>query len=112
MTSTDSGAPLDPAGRNAHLVRRTLCASCRLLSVLGLMIGSTVPAMAQDRSVQKRVLTVFSTRRDSGFSIAGANDLPRTLDRKFDRRIDFYSEFADDSRFLEPSYRDGFRDLL
>jgi signal transduction histidine kinase len=87
-------------------------AGYRLLAVLILVIAPSLTPSAQDQNPPKRILALFSTRRDSEFSLIGANELPRVLDRAFDRNIDFYSEFIDLSRFPESAYADAFRNFL
>jgi signal transduction histidine kinase len=60
----------------------------------------------------KQVLVLYSTRRDSEFSLAAESALPRMLDVGLDRNVDYYSEFIDISRFPDPAYTVGFRDFL
>jgi signal transduction histidine kinase len=60
----------------------------------------------------KRVLVLFSTRRDSQFSTLGDADLARILDAGLGRDLDFYSEYIDYTRFPDPEYKRAFRDFL
>ena len=69
-----------------------------------------VSAWAQNE--HKQVLVLYSTRRDSQLSTIGESELPRVLDAGLGRRLDYYSEFIDLSRFPEPGYQDAFSDFL
>ena len=60
----------------------------------------------------KRVLVLYSTRRDAEFSIVGENELPRILDVGLKRDLDYYSEFIDVARFPDTSYRTAVGDFL
>jgi signal transduction histidine kinase len=60
----------------------------------------------------QQVLVLYSTRRDSEFSMAGESALPRILDAGLERNVDYYSEFIDLTRFPEPDYTEAFRDFL
>ena len=61
---------------------------------------------------QKRILVLYSTRRDSQFSLVGERELPRILDDGLSRNLDYYAEFVDLARSPEPGYRTAFRDFL
>ena len=92
---------------------RSLRIACRCLVALLVAAGAPcAQASAQDLIEHKRILMLFSTRRDSQFAVIGANELPRILDRDFSRDLDYYSEFIDLTRFPETSYKDAFRDFL
>ncbi len=75
-----------------------------------LMLASTAQAQAQTE--HKRVLVLYSTRRDAQFSIVGENELPRALDIGLARNLDYYSEFIDLASFPQPAYRQSFREFL
>ena len=60
----------------------------------------------------KRVLVLYSTRRDAEFSIVGEDELPKILDVGLGRDLDYYSEFIDVTRFPDPSYRVAFGDFI
>src|SRR5262245_41148194 len=68
------------------------------------------PAWAADE--HKRVLALYSTRRDAEFSIVGENELPKILDVGLGRDLDYYSEFIDVTRFPETNYRAAVGDFL
>ena len=92
---------------------RSLCIACRCLIALLLIAGAPcAPAGAQDGNDHKRILVLFSTRRDAQFSVIGANELPRILERALSNDFDYYSEFIDLTRFPETSYKEAFRDFL
>jgi signal transduction histidine kinase len=60
----------------------------------------------------KRVLVLYSTRRDAEFSAIGEDELPKILDIGLGRDLDYYSEFIDVTRFPDPSYQVAFRDFI
>jgi hypothetical protein len=61
---------------------------------------------------QKKVLVVYSTRRDTQFSTVGDQTLPRLLERGLGTKADYYAEYIDAARFPEAQYKDAFRDYL
>jgi signal transduction histidine kinase len=67
---------------------------------------------ADAQSGQKRVLVLYSTRRDGQFSILGERELPRMLDSGSSRSLDYYAEFLDLARSPAASYRTAFSDFL
>ena len=67
---------------------------------------------AQTPSGQKQVLVLYSTRRDSQIAIIGERELPRILDDGLTDNLDYYSEYIDQARFPDPSYKAAFRDFL
>jgi signal transduction histidine kinase len=60
----------------------------------------------------KRVLVLYSTRRDAEFSVVGEDELPKILDAGLGRDLDYYSEFIDVTRFPDLSYRVAFGDFI
>ena len=79
-----------------------------LLALLLICDGSAV--WAQD--VQRKVLVLYSTGRDTAISRIGERELPRLLDAGLDRRLDYHSEYIDGGRFPDPAYRRSFADFL
>jgi signal transduction histidine kinase len=73
-------------------------------------LGPASVAWAADE--HKRVLVLYSTRRDAEFSIVGEDVLPKILDVGLGRDLDYYSEFIDVTRFPDPSYRVAFGDFI
>lgn len=69
-------------------------------------------ASAGTQDGHKKVLVLYSTRRDAQFSIVGETQLPRILDLGLARNLDYYSEFIDLTRFPDPAYKLAFRDFL
>jgi signal transduction histidine kinase len=67
---------------------------------------------AQTPSGQKQVLVLYSTRRDSQIAIVGERELPRILADGLTENLDYYSEYIDQARFPDPSYKAAFRDFL
>jgi signal transduction histidine kinase len=66
-------------------------------------------ALAAD---QKRVLALYTTRKDEQLSIIGERHLPQLLEAGLGEGLDYYSEFIDSGRFPDPSHADVFRDFL
>jgi signal transduction histidine kinase len=74
--------------------------------------GSASLEAAQNDASQKKVLVVYSTRRDTQFSTIGDQTLPRLLERGVGQKIDYYAEYIDAARFPEAEYGTAFRDYL
>ena len=82
-----------------------------LAAVIVLMqLGPSASVSAQTDS--KQVLVLYSTRRDSQFSVTGEAELPRALDVGLSQNLDYYSEFIDVTRFPDRTYREAFSDFL
>jgi signal transduction histidine kinase len=96
------------------MVRQLLRSPLRpwLLAVVMFLGPVGLAATAYAQTTQKRVLVLYSTRRDSQFSMIGERELPRILDGGLARNLDYYAEFVDLSRAPEPEYRTAFRDFL
>src|SRR5579862_3872492 len=71
-------------------------------------IGSAQPAVDH----QKRVLVLFTGRKDAQFSIVAERRLPLLLNEGLTAGVDYYSEFIDSPRFSEPEYQKAYRDFL
>lgn len=69
-------------------------------------------ASAQTPLRQKQVLVLYSTRRDSQIAIIGERELPKVLDDGLPQDLDYYSEYIDQGRFPDPSYKAAVRDFL
>src|SRR3954452_16396448 len=85
---------------------------CWLLAALVVVEPFAVAATAYAQTEQKRVLVLYSTRRNGQFSIIGERELPRILDVGPSRILDYYAEFFDLARSPEPGYMPAFRDFL
>jgi signal transduction histidine kinase len=83
-----------------------------LLAALVILGPAALAATAYAQTDQKRVLVLYSTRRDGQFSIIGERELPRILDAGLSGNLDYYAEFIDLARSPEPGYRTAFRDFL
>jgi signal transduction histidine kinase len=84
---------------------------CLLLAFFVLTLCAHVAAAAP--AVQhKRVLAIYSLRRDAAFSVLGEHELPQTLGDALAQKLDYYSEFIDVARFPDPSYRMLFEDFI
>lgn len=77
-----------------------------------LLFGPLAVEHARTQPAEKRVLALYSTRRDGQFSIVGERDLPRILQSSISNTVDYYAEFIDLSRSPDPGYRAAFRDFL
>ena len=63
-----------------------------------------VPATAAD---QKKVLVLYSVRRDTQLASVGDRKLPGLLEAGLEQKPDFYSEYIDSARFPDPEYTTG-----
>jgi len=88
--------------------------SGRLLAALILVVGAYLPRpeIAQAQPAQKRVLVLYTTRRDTQFSIIGDQTMPGLLERGVGAKVDYYSEHIDGARFPEGQYAQAFYDYL
>jgi hypothetical protein len=86
----------------------------RLLAAWILIAGVYAPAteIAWADEGQKKVLVLYTTRRDTQFSIIGDQTMPGLLDRGLGAKVDYYSEYIDGARFPEEQYKGAFRDYL
>jgi signal transduction histidine kinase len=60
----------------------------------------------------KQVLVLYATRRDAQIAVVGDRELPQIIEEGLAERVDYYSEFIDQSRFPGVAYLDAFRDFL
>jgi signal transduction histidine kinase len=74
------------------------------------LLGLAAVAHAADH--QKRVLLLFSTRRDAQFAIVAERTLPSLLAHDIRQGVDYYSEYIDSPRFSERRYQKAFHDFL
>ena len=89
----------------------------RAVRILWLTIGllplaATVAAARGDEAAQKRVLVVYSTRRDTQLPTLGDREMPRLLEEALSAKPDYYSEYVDGARFPEAQYQQAFRNYL
>jgi signal transduction histidine kinase len=81
--------------------------------VLGLLpLAASVAAAPDDAPPQKRVLVIYSTRRDTQLPTIGDREMPQLLEQALSARPDYYSEHIDAARFPEAQYQQAFRDYL
>jgi signal transduction histidine kinase len=83
-----------------------------VLAIVVVLCELAPPAVAWAADEHKRVLALYSTRRDAEFSVVGEEVLPKTLDVGLGRDLDYYSEFIDVTRFPDPSYQVAFGDFI
>ena len=80
---------------------------------IGLMpLAATAAAAGGDEGAQKRVLVVYSTRRDTQLPTLGDREMPRLLEEALSAKPDYYSEYVDGARFPEAQYQQAFRNYL
>ena len=85
----------------------------QVMLVLVVVLCELAPAtFAWAADEHKRILVLYSTRRDAEFSIVGEDVLPKVLDAALGRDLDYYSEFIDVTRFPDSSYRVAFDDFI
>jgi len=84
---------------------------CRRVLLLVVACLPLATALRADEA-QKRVLVVYSTRRDTQLPTIGDREFPGLLAQGFGVRPDYYSEHIDAARFPEKQYRDAFADYL
>jgi signal transduction histidine kinase len=80
-------------------------------------LGAASEARAQSSAVasrdrNKRVLALFTARRDAPYTIAVENVFRQTLANALSDRIDYYTEYIDLSRFSGEDYQIAIRDFL
>lgn len=80
------------------------------LALVSQILGFSHAGWAQ--TAQKRVLTLYSTRRDARLVDVGDRELPRIIERRTGAAIDYYSESLDQSRFAQPDYVGAVRTFL
>jgi signal transduction histidine kinase len=83
-----------------------------LLAALWTWASPIEAASAQKDAAQKKVLVIYSTRRDTRLPTIGDRLLPRLLEDGLKQQPDFYSEYIDAARFPDPSYRRAFDSYL
>jgi signal transduction histidine kinase len=84
----------------------------RLLLVVVLTLANLAWIDAALAADQKRVLALYTTRRDEQLSIIGERQLPQLLEAGLNESLDYYSEFIDIGRFSELGHAAAFRDFL
>src|SRR6516225_7525590 len=72
----------------------------------------TQSSAAASRDRNKRVLVLFTARRDAPYTIAVENVFRQTLVNSLSGRIDYYTEFIDLSRFSGEEYENTILDFL
>ena len=80
-----------------------------IMALAELLIASIAYAQPDQH---KKVLVLYSTRRDAQFAVVGESELPRILDDGLARNLDYYAEFVDVTRFPDRAYRKGVIEFL
>jgi len=87
----------------------------RQLSLLVLVVFSTAfhgTKVLWAASGQPRVLVVYSTRQDTQLPLLADRDLPRILNSRLSRPVDYYTEHIDAARIPTLQQERAFRDYL
>ena len=74
-------------------------------ALVSVSFGLFASAAAAD---QKKVLVLYSVRRDTQLATIGDRKLPELLERGLEQKPDFYSEYIDSARFPDPEYKTAF----
>ena len=83
------------------------------LLIASVLASVPLPSAAQTtESEQKRVLILYSTRRDSVEGRVMEPEFQRLLGAGLGGRLDYYGEFLDLARFEEPEHRSSLREYL
>src|SRR4026208_1117743 len=87
--------------------------AARTAWVLLAWLSAAAPAVAAPvDGAQKRVLVVYSSRRDTELPTLGDREMPGLLAQALSVKPDYYSEHIDGARFPEGQYQEAFRDYL
>ena len=70
------------------------------------MLGATDAALAAEGN--RRVLVIYSTRRDSVLAGVGDRELSRSLDTGLSQHLDYYTEYLDIATFSGQEFQEGF----
>jgi signal transduction histidine kinase len=96
----------------AATFRRCVIAATSIIVLLAVAsAGITAPSTLRP-GPQKRVLVLYSTRRDTQFSETGDRLVPRLLAQQFANPPDYYGEYFDAARFPDHRFEQAFRDYL
>jgi signal transduction histidine kinase/predicted nucleic acid-binding OB-fold protein len=88
-------------------MRRPLSRGLLSIGLLGLLLGPVAAARGEGNN-QKKVLVLYSIRRDTQLAIVGDRELPKLLERGLERKPDVYFEYIDAARFPEATYKAAF----
>src|SRR3954451_22546179 len=93
------------------------CAASRMLRALPVFLAIAggelaLPSAAAAQNAQKRLLTLYSTRRDAQVVTIGDRVLQELIGQGLPDGIDYYSEYLDQGRFFDADYQTAFRDSL
>src|SRR3954471_3155154 len=111
----------DATHREVHRRNRILSfmriAACRMLRLLLVLCAVAsgeivLPAASVAQGAQKRVLTLYATRRDAQVVVVGDRVLQELFADGLPDGVDYYSEYLDQGRFFDADYQTAFRDSL
>jgi signal transduction histidine kinase len=86
-------------------------ATLAILTALWTTCAGVIPAASQALR-QKKILVLYSTRRDTQMSAQGDRTFPEILRLGLGTAPDLYSEYLDAARFPDAHYNDAFRQYL
>lgn len=89
-----------------------LASSLLCLSVLAQTPNQAPTVEQKTGSPQKRILLLYSQRRDGPYSATFDRVLQQTLNQGMEGRIDSYQEYIDEQRFFDQKYRVALRDFI
>ena len=105
-----------------HKTIRLAVERSTVMSLLGVALASSllclsVPAQAPNveqkaGSPQKRVMVLYSQRRDGPYSATFERVIQQALNEGMGGRIDYYQEYIDEQRFFDQKYRVALRDFI
>ena len=98
--------------KSAPLITTLLVSICLFVCLLSFAAALSWVVPVAHAEEQKRVLVLYSTRRDSELSTIGDRDFPRQIAAVLKNNIDYYSEYLDLPRSPNPDYESRFRDFL
>src|SRR4051812_27992115 len=93
------------------------CTASRVLRALLVLLAIAggelaLPSAAAAQNAQKRLLTLYATRRDAQVVTVGDRVLQELIGQGLPDGIDYYSEYLDQGRFFDADYQTAFRDSL
>jgi len=83
-----------------------------LLPIVASIVWLGPVASAWAAGEQKKVLVLYSVRRDTQLATVGDRKFPDLLESGLAQKPDFYSEYIDGARFPDEDYRDAFYKYL
>ena len=95
---------------NGLLIASTIRRRLVPIALACISLGPVTQAAAANG--QKKVLVLYSTRRDTQIAAVGDREMPLLFQQGLPSKPDYYSEYIDRARFPEEQYRQAFTDYL